>query len=155
MSKSNLDERVAALTTMSSAQLRGQWLQLFRSGAPTVSRTLLALAISYRLQEKAVGGLPASAKRELARLGAQYVRTGELATDPAGSLKVGTRLVRNWGGAAHHVTVRDTGFDYNQKTYRSLSHIARDITGANWSGPRFFGLRIHRRPARRVEAANA
>jgi len=137
----SLDVRIAALATMSSAQLRSQWRQLFKIEAPDVSRKLLALAIAWRLQEKAMGGLTLSTKRELAGLGAQYAKTGELSADPGASLKVGSRLVRNWHGEAHHVTIRDDGYLYRDKTYSSLSRIACTITGTNWSGPRFFGLR--------------
>lgn len=136
-----LEVRIAALATMSPAQLRSQWRQLFKIEAPDVSRKLLALAIAWRLQEKAMGGLTQSTKRELARQGEQYAKTGDLAPDPGASLKVGSRLVRNWHGEAHHVTIRDDGYLYREKTYRSLSHVARIITGTSWSGPRFFGLK--------------
>jgi hypothetical protein len=67
--------------------------------------------------------------------------TGEVMTLPAIRIKPGTRLVRDWGGASHHVVVLDRGFLYRDQQYRSLSTIAAEITGAKWSGPRFFGLR--------------
>ena len=79
-------------------------------------------------------------KSELTRLGAQFAKTGELAIEPSASLKPGSRLVRNWRGKPHDVTIREDGYLYRDQLYRSLSHIAREITGTNWSGPRFFGL---------------
>lgn len=67
-------------------------------------------------------------------------RTGEAVAVPATRIKTGTRLVRDWGGESHHVMVLDVGYLYRDERYRSLSVIARQITGAKWSGPRFFGL---------------
>jgi hypothetical protein len=144
-----LDDKLAALATMSPAQLRGEWLQTFRTAAPAVGHRLLALAIAHRLQAQAMGGLSAAHAGELARLGARYAKTGEVGADAAASLKVGSRLVRDWGGVPHQVLIREDGYAYGERVYRSLSHIAREITGANWSGPRFFGL------VRRTGAARA
>ena len=144
-----LDGRLAALATMSPAQLRGEWLQTFRTAAPAVGYRLLALAIAHRLQVQARGGLSAAHAGELARLGARYARTGDVGADATATLKVGTRLVRDWGGVPHQVLIREDGFLYGDRVYRSLSQIARAITGAHWSGPRFFGL------ARRTSAARA
>jgi hypothetical protein len=136
-----LDERVAALATMSPAQIRGEWLQTFRSAAPDVGHRLLALAVAHRLQEKALGGLTTRHAREIDRLTAQFAKTGEIETDGAATLKTGTRLVREWQGKTHQVLITDTGYIHNDKPYSSLSQVARAITGSNWSGPRFFGLR--------------
>lgn len=140
---SRLDDRLAALATMSPAQLRGEWRQLFRAPPPAVGPTLLALGIAHRLQEKVKGGLPSAHVRELARLAKQAAK-GSLSIEPAATLKVGARLVRDWHGEPHQVLIRDDGFVYRDKLYRSLTPIARDITGSNWSGPRFFGLKAPR-----------
>lgn len=140
---SKLDDRLAALATMSPAQLRSEWRQLFRATPPAIGPTLLALDIAYRLQEKVIGGLPSAYVRELARL-AKQVAKGSLSVEPAATLKVGSRLVRDWHGEPHQVLIRDDGFVYRDKLYRSLTRIARDITGSNWSGPRFFGLKSAR-----------
>ena len=138
---SQLGDQLAALATMSPAQLRGEWLQQFRTPAPAVGHRLLALAIAHRVQEKAMGGLASEHVRELARLGKRYAATGEVEADATATLKVGTRLVREWRGTPHQVLIRDDGYGYRDRVYGSLSQIARDITGTNWSGPRFFGLR--------------
>jgi hypothetical protein len=87
------------------------------------------------------GGLPVRHARELARLGVRFARTGEVDADAASSLKVGTRLVREWGGEVHQVLICESGYEYRNRSYGSLSQIARDITGTSWSGPRFFGIK--------------
>jgi hypothetical protein len=136
-----LEDKLAVLATMSLAQLRGEWLQLFRTPAPDgVAHRLLALGIAWRLQEKAQGGLSQASTRELDRLDRQLARTGDLGAEPTAALKVGTRLVREWGGATHQVELMDDGYVYGGERYGSLSQIAHKITGAKWSGPRFFGL---------------
>jgi hypothetical protein len=137
---SRLEDRLAGLGTMSPAQLRSEWRQLFRASPPAIGPTLLALGIAYRLQEKATGGLPTAHVRELARLSKQAAR-GSLEPEHGATLKVGSRLVRNWHGEPHQVLIRDDGFVYRDKLYGSLTPIARVITGCNWSGPRFFGLK--------------
>lgn len=137
---SKLDDRLAALANMSPAQLRGEWLQLFREAAPPVGHRLLALAIAYRLQEKVYGGLPPAVGRELERVAKSLAKNGTLPAEATATLKVGTRLVREWRGTPHHVHILEEGYVYQDQRYRSLSHIARAITGTNWSGPRFFGL---------------
>ncbi|MEQ9661876.1 MAG: DUF2924 domain-containing protein [Parasphingopyxis sp.] len=136
----SLEDRIAALASMTSAQLRVEWRRHFRTDPPQVGRKLLALALASKVQEKELGGLRPPLQRELARLCAQYARRGELAIEPAATLKPGSRLVRNWHGEPHHVTIRENGYLYRDRTYGSLSQIACQITGTNWSGPRFFGL---------------
>ena len=86
------------------------------------------------------------------RLGVRYAKTGDVGADVAATLKVGTRLVRDWGGVPHQVLIREDGYLYGERVYGSLSKIARDITGTSWSGPRFFGL-VRRTGAARVEGA--
>ena len=134
-----LEDKLAGLATMSPAQLRGEWLRVFKSPAPAMTPDLLRRGIAYRLQEQVHGGLRPAVKRELERLGAQLGRTEAVAVASM-YIKPGTRLVRDWGGASHHVEVEDGGFCYRDQRYRSLSEIASVITGTKWSGPRFFGL---------------
>ena len=136
-----LDDKLAALAIMSPVQLRGEWLQLFKREAPATGPRLSALAIAYRLQERSLGALASEYRRELARLGKRYAATGELDADPTARLKPGTRLVRDWRGRTHQVLIRDDGYGYRDRVYASLTQIAREITGTNWSGPRFFGLK--------------
>lgn len=145
---SRLDDRLTALATLSPAQLRGEWLGVFKTPVPRIGPTLTALAIAHRLQEKAFGGLSGVHARELAKLGARYARTGEIEADRAATLKVGTRLVRDWRGESHHVLIGDDGYQYRDRRYRSLTQIARVITGTGWSGPRYFGLNTRQHAGR-------
>lgn len=137
---SRLEEQLEALATLSPAQLRGTWLQTFKSTPPDVSHRLLALDIGYRLQERALGGLASQHGRDLARLATRFAKTGAVDADAAATLKAGSRLVREWQGKVHQVLIREDGYVYGEQHYGSLSQIARHITGTSWSGPRFFGL---------------
>jgi len=136
-----LEDRLAALATLSPAQLRGQWLQLFKNEAPAVSASFLIRAISHRMQENEIGKLASSYVKELDRLAAELGRTGTISSSAASAIKPGTRLVRSWHGEDHHVLIREDGFIYEDTLYPSLSQIAKLITGTSWSGPRFFGLK--------------
>jgi hypothetical protein len=135
-----IDAELAALTTMSKAQLRERWARAYRSPAPDISATLIALAIAHRLQARRLVDLPAASLRELRQLGAVLDRNGSLSNEPMATIKLGTSLVRSWHGVTHQVLIIKEGYVYRDTVYRSLSEIARDITGARWSGPRFFGL---------------
>ena len=120
--------------------LRREWRRLYYSEPPRVSRDLLIRGIGYRLQELQHGGLGKSTRRKLKTLAKMFRTTGQVAPDPGLSLKPGARLVREWRGHTHTVTVTEDGFEYAGMTYPSLTKVARKITGAHWSGPRFFGL---------------
>ena len=135
-----LAEMLDALATMSPARLRAEWLNLYKTPPPPVSPDLLRRGIAYRLQERVHGSLSTATLRDIDRLCSQYLRTGEAVSVPPIRIKPGTRLVRDWGRASHHVIVLDDGYLYQERRYRSLSQVAFDITGAKWSGPRFFGL---------------
>ncbi len=104
--------------------------------------------LAYRLQEKALGGLKPSTAKRLRALAEEPMNGKKSADSPMLRPKSGTRFVREWQGQLHEVSVLDTGLEYNGHTYRSLSEIAREITGTRWSGPAFFGLR--KREARRA-----
>lgn len=135
----DLDNRLAALATMSPAQLRSEWLSLYKAPAPPLTADLLARGVAWRLQERAHGGFSKSTLRQVEDLRRRFEQGGVArATD--GRIKPGTRLVRDWGGESHHVLILESGYLYQDRRYTSLSHVARDITGARWSGPRFFGL---------------
>lgn len=127
------------LTTMKPAELRSRWHEVYRNVAPSISPDLLRRGIAYRLQEKVHGKLPSHIERELDRLNG---KGGTSAPTPSrlGPILPGTRFVREWNGKTIAVTATDSGFEWNEETYRSLSEIARKVTGAHWSGPRFFGL---------------
>jgi hypothetical protein len=122
--------------------LRKEWRRLYRSQPPRLSRDLLIRTIAYRIQELRYGALSKATSRKLASLVEARVSGAELAIEGAQRIRAGARLVREWNGRTHTVTVEEEGFTYAGRNYRSLSAIARNITGARWSGPRFFGLAI-------------
>ena len=121
-------------------ELRCEWRRLYRSEPPRISRDLLIRGVGYRLQEIQHGGLGKSTRRKLKTLAKMFRTEGRVAPDPGLSLKPGARLVREWHGRTHTVTVAEDGFGYAGTNYPSLTKIAKKITGAHWSGPRFFGL---------------
>ena len=106
-----------------------------------LSRELLIRGITYKLQEKALGGLSKSVIRNLESVNLKPTAGDARKTTSPISLKPGTRLIREWRGATHTVLVHADGVEWNGRRYKSLTIIAREITGARWSGPRFFGLR--------------
>lgn len=138
-----VDKQLAGLAAMSPARLRAEWRRLHRGQTLTAGLTSSQLirSIAWRLQEKMLGGLPAPKVRELNRLAEQLERDGELQMASYQSLKAGSQLVRYWHGRVYTVTVLDQGFEFEEQHYSSLTQIARQITGAAWSGPRFFGLK--------------
>ncbi|MDP9412513.1 MAG: DUF2924 domain-containing protein [Pseudomonadota bacterium] len=129
-----VEEEVAALTTFSSAQLRARWQEVTGAVVPKVSPSLLRLALAYELQVRAYGGLSRRAQQRLAQVTAAKTRTSDV--------QPGMRLVREWNGTIHIVTVDDSKvIHWNGREWRSLSEVARAITGTRWSGPAFFGLK--------------
>ena len=142
-------EHLNRLAAMNAEELRAIWPEHFGQAAPSrMRRDTLARFLSHRAQEAAFGGLPAVRCRTLDRLAEQEF--GEAARPPArpstrgAKVAPGTRLVREWQGALHEVTVTETGAVWNGTHYRSLSAVARAITGTRWNGPAFFGLRAKR-----------
>jgi hypothetical protein len=130
-----------AIERMDYATLREEWRRLYRAQAPKrVSRNLLMLGVAWKIQERAYGGLSAMAKRRLAELAKALERGGDVTRDRVARLRPGATLVREWRGKSHKVIVLEEGFEWNGTRWRSLSVIAREITGGHWSGPRFFGL---------------
>jgi hypothetical protein len=126
--------------TVSLDELRREWRRLYNRNPPRLSRDLLIRGIGYRRQELQHGGLNKLTLRKLKTLAKMFRTEGRVAPDPGLSLKPGARLVREWHGRTHTVTVTDDGFEYAGSTYPSLTKIAKKITGTRWSGPRFFGL---------------
>jgi hypothetical protein len=137
---SRLSDRLAALADLSLGDLRLEWRRLFRADPPRLSRDIMIGAVAYRLQEIAHGGASKATLRRLATLAGEFEKGGTIAPSPSPKIKPGSRLVREWRGRTHTVSVTDDGFEFQGKAYRSLTKIAHDITGARWSGPRFFGL---------------
>lgn len=129
------------LQDLSSTELREEWARLHGTPAPNLSADLLRLGIAHRLQEKRHGGTSRETKRILLQTSRSANAGGERSTSPPQrKLTPGTRLVRDWHGAGHTVTVLDEGFEYDGQTWRSLTAIAKAITGTHRNGPRFFGL---------------
>ena len=128
------------LRSLDLVELREEWRRLYHRDAPRLSRDLLVLGLGYRLQEMANGGLGKATRRKLQTIAKSLRTTGRVGSAPSLSLKPGARLVREWHGRAHTVTVTEDGFEYAGANYPSLTQIAKKITGAHWSGPRFFGL---------------
>jgi hypothetical protein len=155
-SESNdIAEELARLSNLTIFELRGEWRQLHRAPPPMrLSRDLLMRGITYKVQERRLGGLSKSLLRKLERLN-HASETNSAHKPPPISLKAGTRLVREWRGVTHTVLVEVQGFEWNGRQYGSLTIIAQKITGAHWSGPRFFGLRKGGRSAEDTEGEDA
>ena len=137
----DVDEELTKLESADTPTLRAQWRELYGREAPSrASKTLMRLAVAYRLQERVYGGLSAAARRELKEIAAQSATWPHRQNGGVGSLRLGTRHAREFKGELHEVTVLDDGFAYGGQHYGSLSKIARLITGTQWSGPAFFGL---------------
>jgi hypothetical protein len=137
-----LSTELQQLAALAGKDLKVRYRSLYRSAPPPgLSRSLLLRALAYRLQEAALGGLSRSTRRRLVQVAAKGA--AQLPAAPALSCPPapGTVLIREWHGVAYHVTVLEHGVRYGGEHYRSLSQVARLITGTRWSGPAFFGLR--------------
>ena len=133
----DLADELRALTGLSRRSLTEKWSALYGAPPPPrTSRSLMLRAVAYKLQERAYGGLAPAVRRILM----EAVETSS-ARQRRRPLRPGTVLLREWQGVTHRVTVIEAGVLYDGKRYRSLSEAARLITGARWSGPRFFGLK--------------
>jgi hypothetical protein len=130
---SNLEAEVAVLEGLDLHALRDKWRERF--GAPPTFRSteMLRLLLAWRIQALALGGLDRDTREALLRTG-RVVAEGQ-------DLGIGATLRRMWNGEDHVVTVVDKGFDWNGRTFKSLSAVATAIAGSRWNGPRFFGLR--------------
>jgi len=140
-------ERVAALKTMPIADLKGQWRALFEKEPPPFNRRYLESRLGYRIQELAYGGLKPETKKFLEDLGEQLASGKKVTLRDEHRPVSGTVLIREWQGVEHRVTVRDADFEYQGRPYKSLSAVARAITGTRWNGLVFFGLKSQRRSA--------
>jgi hypothetical protein len=142
-------ETLSRLPDLDLGELRQQWRAFYKTEAsPHLSRELLVRAVAHRMQELAPGGLRPQRQRQLRQIAQQFKQTGGANTPPRPELKSGTRLMREWHGRTYDVRVLDDGFSWQGTRYRSLSAIARNITGTAWSGPLFFGLKPNRSATR-------
>ena len=142
----HIETEIGKLPSLSRPELLERWRRLYRSEAPKgMSRSLLLRAIAHQMQIKRYGGPRPALVRRLQRFADSS--GAEISAKPAYPMasQPGARLIRTWNGTTHVVDVVEGGFFWNGQRHRSLSAIARAITGARWSGPRFFGLNSDRR----------
>ena len=133
-----LRHRIQALQELNLEQLRREWRRIIKTSPHNrLTADLLRRGIAYRLQEAALGGLSHQIKRKLTVAGEGTKSSAAL---QAADIKPGTTLVREWHGRTHTVRVLTKGFEFEGRHYKSLTKLAQEITGAAWSGPRFFGL---------------
>ena len=150
MTDGSLKKQIAELAALPFGALKERWMALFGPSIPYFTRSYMLPRLAYRIQELQHGGVSQWARDflrdALARAGYddRGVKLPKRLTDAPAP---GTRLIREWNGQRHEVTAVAGGYDYQGRTYRSLSAIARDITGSRWSGPLFFGLRQSNRRA--------
>lgn len=137
--------QLVALKTAPIAALKQKWRDLFEGEPPPYNRRFLEHRLAYRIQELAFGGLKPETVERLDALADEI--DGKLSKRRRIENRPipGTRLIREWKGVEHHVTVRREDFEYQGRPYKSLSSIARSITGTRWNGPVFFGLRSQKR----------
>ena len=131
---SKLDAQLARVETLSSPELKDEWRRLTATPLPRISPSMLRLALAWEIQARALGGLPRATQQKLEQVARAKTRTS--------SAQPGMRLVREWNGKAHVVTVGDDRvIRWNDRDWPSLSAVATAITGTRWSGPAFFGLK--------------
>jgi hypothetical protein len=144
MSKSVLAQ-IGALKSMPVPGLKARWRELFDTEPPAYNRRFLESRLAYRIQELAFGGLKPETVERLAALAESLDRRPTKRARVAQDRPItGTQLIRDWQGIEHSVTVRDEGYEYRGRPYKSLSAIARLITGVRWNGWVFFGLKNQR-----------
>jgi hypothetical protein len=137
-----IDQRLTDMPKLSKTALQELWKQLFTTPPPPqLRRRLMIPILAYRLQEQAFGSLRGTSRGRLQQLARTFEANSDAAVSSLPSVRPGTRLVRQWGDQVHLVNVETNGYEYQGARYRSLSEIARLITGTRWSGPLFFGIR--------------
>jgi hypothetical protein len=148
-------EALSRLPKLDIRELREEWRVLYKTDvSPHLSGELLIRALAYRIQEVALGGLSPELQRQLRQIAVELKQTGEAAKRFRPQPKPGTRLIREWQGRTYEVVVLDDGLSWQGTHFRSLSAIARKITGTPWSGPLFFGLKQNRSAGRRSPQAS-
>ena len=146
--REKLSAEIAGLESLDLSQLRAQWKLLYEIEAPPhLSRDWLRRAVAYRIQENVLGGLKPATRRLLERVAEEARARKPSRIVPLRKVGPNTILIREWGGTQHQVTVIENGAMFRGKRYRSLSQVARLITGSQWSGPLFFGLKASAKEA--------
>jgi hypothetical protein len=150
----DVSERLKTLPGMSKIGLSRLWEELFNKPVPErIRKELMVRILAYRIQEQAFGGLNFKTRRRLDQIANAMGKNQNTAIAKMARSKPGTRLIRSWQGKTHTVTIEESGYQYQGHQYRSLSEIARHITGTQWSGPLFFGLKSRKLTIK--EEANA
>lgn len=135
-----VSEPRSELADLPRSELIKLWRSCYRVDPPGgITRKLLVRAVAYEGQARRHGGLKPATSRRLLKIAQDGAAGQEMEVKPPTGLKAGMRLLREWNGVTHTVEVTEGGFMWNGEAYRSLSSVARAITGARWSGPRFFG----------------
>ncbi len=136
-----IERQLSGIRDLTTAQLNDVWRERFDTEPPAIrSREVLLRLLAWRLQSETFGGFDAPTELKLREIAKALERDGSYEPKIRRGLSPGVVLTREWKGVAHKVTVTAGGFQHQDKVYRSLSDIARTITGTRWSGPRFFGL---------------
>ena len=150
----DIAKQLEKLADLGRQEIEALWAELFGRALKAPSRReFLVLILAYRLQEKAYGGLSAATRKRLRSAAAEIEDDPNAEFLAAPRIKPGARLIREWQGKTHKVTVIEDGFVYDGQRYKSLSEIARLITGTRWSGPVFFGLKSSTGRAREARHA--
>jgi Protein of unknown function (DUF2924) len=140
--REKLASKIGGLRSLGVEQLKGRWRTVYGTEAPArFSRDLLIAAVAYRTQERALGGLKPATRRLFQRVAADAHARLPLKLAPQCTLESDAVLIREWNGVRYKVVVGEDGFSFRGQHYRSLSAVARLITGSRWSGPLFFGLK--------------
>jgi hypothetical protein len=138
------DASVTELANLGDSLLREKWKRIFDSEPPNgLRRNLLVPILAYKIQEQKFGSLSKACRRRLRQL-SEVIETDANSSALVPTLKPGTRLVRKWRDQVHLVNVETDGYEYQGTRFKSLSEIARLITGTRWSGPLFFGMKVDR-----------
>jgi len=143
---SDYEQKLAGLDDMTPAQLRAEWRDCWRKPAPEIGPDLLRRGIAWKKQSRIHGDLPPHVRREIEVVLSRLSAGKSAVDDERISLRPGTRLVRGWRGTMHQVVVLESGYEYQGRHYSSLTQVASAITGAHWSGPRFFDLKARGAP---------
>jgi len=138
--------QIASLKVLATPVLKARWRELFGTEPPAYNRRFLESRLAYRIQELAYGGLKPETIERLEALGEQLDGGNPIVRRTRTDMKpiAGTRLIREWKGVEHCVTVLDDGYEYQGRPFKSLSAVARTITGTRWNGLLFFGLKNQR-----------
>lgn len=139
--KGKVEREIDKLVDLQRASHAERWKTLYRADPPKgISTRLMIQSIAYEMQAKQYGGLRPATVRRLNKIANGKMEVEAEVASKSPLLDPGAKLIREWNGVSHTVDVTDLGFEWRGARYRSLSEIAREITGARWSGPRFFGL---------------